>query len=145
MEAIKRDFGSFENFKEKFSASTIAVQGSGWGWLVSQAIAVLCSYNNPGPHGLCVVFFAFVCRVMTSRANGWPFPLAQTRTPYKLLLVCKQEGELPKQPLIHWHRWHMVLRKLWIFRTPQKYVTSVGHYSSPWRFLLSERCFQCWI
>ena len=35
MEAIKEDFGSFENFKERFSAATVAVQGSGWGWLVS--------------------------------------------------------------------------------------------------------------
>ncbi|KAL7871706.1 hypothetical protein SRHO_G00066890 [Serrasalmus rhombeus] len=33
MEAIKRDFGSFQNLKEKMSAATIAVQGSGWGWL----------------------------------------------------------------------------------------------------------------
>ena len=32
-EAIKRDFGSFENFKTKLSAATVAVQGSGWGWL----------------------------------------------------------------------------------------------------------------
>jgi len=30
---IKRDFGSFENMKAKLSASTVAVQGSGWGWL----------------------------------------------------------------------------------------------------------------
>jgi len=35
MEAIKKDFGSFENFKERFSTAAIAVQGSGWGWLVS--------------------------------------------------------------------------------------------------------------
>lgn len=33
MEAIKRDFGSFEKMKEKMSAATVAVQGSGWGWL----------------------------------------------------------------------------------------------------------------
>lgn len=33
MAAIQRDFGSFENMKEKLSASTVAVQGSGWGWL----------------------------------------------------------------------------------------------------------------
>jgi len=33
LEAIKRDFGSFENFKTRLSASTVAVQGSGWGWL----------------------------------------------------------------------------------------------------------------
>ena len=33
MDAIKRDFGSFQNLKDKLSASTVAVQGSGWGWL----------------------------------------------------------------------------------------------------------------
>ena len=30
---IIRDFGSFESFKEKFSALVIGIQGSGWGWL----------------------------------------------------------------------------------------------------------------
>ncbi|EIW74749.1 manganese superoxide dismutase [Coniophora puteana RWD-64-598 SS2] len=31
--AIERDFGSFEEFKKKFNATTAAIQGSGWGWL----------------------------------------------------------------------------------------------------------------
>ena len=31
--AIDRDFGSFEGLKNQLSAATIAVQGSGWGWL----------------------------------------------------------------------------------------------------------------
>ncbi len=30
---IDRDFGSFETFKEKLTALTTAIQGSGWGWL----------------------------------------------------------------------------------------------------------------
>jgi len=34
MEAIEMSFGSFEIFKDKFSKSSAAVQGSGWGWLV---------------------------------------------------------------------------------------------------------------
>uniref|UniRef100_UPI00398F6E1C superoxide dismutase [Mn], mitochondrial isoform X1 n=2 Tax=Pristiophorus japonicus TaxID=55135 RepID=UPI00398F6E1C len=33
METIKQDFGSFETFKEKMSAISVGVQGSGWGWL----------------------------------------------------------------------------------------------------------------
>merc|ERR1712187_848961 len=33
LEAIKRDFGSVQAMKEKLSTATIAVQGSGWGWL----------------------------------------------------------------------------------------------------------------
>jgi len=31
---IKIYFGSFREFKEKFSAGTAVIQGSGWGWLV---------------------------------------------------------------------------------------------------------------
>jgi len=31
--AINRDFGSVENMKAQLSAATVAVQGSGWGWL----------------------------------------------------------------------------------------------------------------
>ena len=36
MEAINRDFGSFDNFRTQMSAKTVAIQGSGWGWLVSE-------------------------------------------------------------------------------------------------------------
>ena len=32
-EAIERHFGSFDSFKEKFTSETVAIQGSGWGWL----------------------------------------------------------------------------------------------------------------
>ena len=31
---IDGQFGSFEDFKTKMAASTVAVQGSGWGWVV---------------------------------------------------------------------------------------------------------------
>lgn len=31
--AIDRDFGSFQSFQEKFSAASVGVKGSGWGWL----------------------------------------------------------------------------------------------------------------
>ncbi|XP_077976851.1 superoxide dismutase [Mn], mitochondrial-like [Glandiceps talaboti] len=33
MEAIKRDFVSYDIFQSRMSAATIAIQGSGWGWL----------------------------------------------------------------------------------------------------------------
>jgi len=33
MNAIQRDFGSFEAFKTRLSSATVGVQGSGWGWL----------------------------------------------------------------------------------------------------------------
>lgn len=32
-EMIKKDFGSFEQFKEKLNTATVGIQGSGWGWL----------------------------------------------------------------------------------------------------------------
>lgn len=35
-EAIKRDFGSFQAFKEKFSTTTVGHFASGWGWLVKK-------------------------------------------------------------------------------------------------------------
>lgn len=31
--AINNAFGNFDNFKKEFTAATVAVQGSGWGWL----------------------------------------------------------------------------------------------------------------
>ncbi|RHZ79502.1 hypothetical protein Glove_144g120 [Diversispora epigaea] len=33
LSAIQKEFGSLEDFISKFNASTVAVQGSGWGWL----------------------------------------------------------------------------------------------------------------
>ena len=33
-DAINSSFGSFSEFKEKFSSTTVLIQGSGWGWLV---------------------------------------------------------------------------------------------------------------
>jgi len=31
--ALERDFGSVEEFKQRFNATTAGIQGSGWGWL----------------------------------------------------------------------------------------------------------------
>jgi Fe-Mn family superoxide dismutase len=36
-DAIKKSFGSFSEFKEKFSKSAITLFGSGWAWLVKNA------------------------------------------------------------------------------------------------------------
>uniref|UniRef100_A0AB38ZN35 superoxide dismutase n=1 Tax=Cherax destructor TaxID=6723 RepID=A0AB38ZN35_CHEDE len=32
-DAINKEFGSFQDFKAKFSAASVGVKGSGWGWL----------------------------------------------------------------------------------------------------------------
>lgn len=50
--AIDQDFGSFENFKEKFNKKTAAVQGSGWGWLCYCPCAqklCICTRQNQDP------------------------------------------------------------------------------------------------
>ncbi len=51
-QAIERDFGSVEHFKEKFNAETIAIQGSGWGWLgynknLKQLEIATCANQDP--------------------------------------------------------------------------------------------------
>jgi Fe-Mn family superoxide dismutase len=50
LEAIERDFGSFDKFKEDFSKITIGTFGSGWGWLVKDAHGKLSvvSTSNAG-------------------------------------------------------------------------------------------------
>lgn len=50
--SIKQEFGSFESFIEKFSSKTVAIQGSGWGWLgyhKASAKLVIASCANQDP------------------------------------------------------------------------------------------------
>ncbi len=54
---IDRDFGSFDKFKEQFSAASIGQFGSGWGWLVRDGegkLSVMGTANQDSPlmHGL---------------------------------------------------------------------------------------------
>lgn len=55
---IDRDFGSFEVFKEKFTAACVGIQGSGWGWLgynkgQRRLEMTTCSNQDPlSTHGL---------------------------------------------------------------------------------------------
>lgn len=50
--ALKTEFGSFEAFVEKLNAASVAVQGSGWGWLgfnKSNGKLVLATCGNQDP------------------------------------------------------------------------------------------------
>jgi superoxide dismutase, Fe-Mn family len=51
--AIKGAFGSFNDFKEKFSKDTVAIQGSGWGWLMrnknTNAVQFITMPNQTSP------------------------------------------------------------------------------------------------
>ncbi|XP_055694184.1 superoxide dismutase [Mn], mitochondrial [Lutzomyia longipalpis] len=51
-EALEKRFGSFENFKKELSGITVAVQGSGWGWLgynkkTKQVDIAACANQDP--------------------------------------------------------------------------------------------------
>ena len=50
-DAIKRDFGSFEKFKEQFSNAGVTRFGSGWAWLVKQGdkLVVSSTPNQDNP------------------------------------------------------------------------------------------------
>lgn len=56
-EAIKAQFGSFEDFKKEFSAAAVSVFGSGWAWLAKDADGKLSIHKesnagNPLTKGL---------------------------------------------------------------------------------------------
>ncbi|NCN99469.1 superoxide dismutase [Candidatus Pacearchaeota archaeon CG10_big_fil_rev_8_21_14_0_10_35_219] len=50
-EAIDRDFGSFEDFKKKFSDAAVSRFGSGWAWLVvdNDKLEVMSTANQDSP------------------------------------------------------------------------------------------------
>ena len=50
-DAIKKDFGSFDKFKEQFSNAAVARFGSGWAWLIHQdgKLVVASTPNQDNP------------------------------------------------------------------------------------------------
>lgn len=62
MDAIQKDFGDFKSFKQQLTTATVAIQGSGWGWLVSfipVGFSLRCSTS------LLIIFVQTVANVMT--------------------------------------------------------------------------------
>lgn len=52
MEALERDFGSFESFKEEFTEKALRVFGSGWAWLTindDSKLAIVSTPNQDNP------------------------------------------------------------------------------------------------
>lgn len=51
LEAIKREFGSFDEFKKMFSASAMSLFGSGWTWLVldKRKLKIMNTSNQNSP------------------------------------------------------------------------------------------------
>jgi Fe-Mn family superoxide dismutase len=59
-EAIDKNFGSFENFRKKFTDAAMSVFGSGYAWLVSDGrgnlnIMTTPNQDTPLPDGLCPI------------------------------------------------------------------------------------------
>ncbi len=57
LEAIKRDFGSFEEMKKQLSTASVGLFGSGWGWLSADKEGKLhitkeANGNNPWRNGM---------------------------------------------------------------------------------------------
>ena len=52
-DAIKKTFGSFQQFKEQFTQTCVGTFGSGWGWLVQRpdgALGLVSTSNAATPH-----------------------------------------------------------------------------------------------
>lgn len=61
MDAIQRDFGSFEKFQEEFQNAAVNQFGSGWAWLISKkdkklAIRATSNAENPMKNGEIPLF-----------------------------------------------------------------------------------------
>lgn len=55
LDAIKRDFGSFDDFKTQFKAAGATQFGSGWAWLVTDSkgkLSIVKSANAENPLSL---------------------------------------------------------------------------------------------
>ena len=84
-DAIKRDFGSFESFKEKLTNSAVSIQGSGWGWLGYEPSSgklriATCANQDPLDgttgtqlfnHFICMVYFNILLLIRSQTTVGY--------------------------------------------------------------------------
>ncbi|MCJ1807633.1 superoxide dismutase [Flavobacterium covae] len=73
LEAINRDFGSFDQFIQNFSEASIKINGSGWTWLLSDKygkLKILTTANNDAPQmkGLGIKDIPLLCLDMWEHA-----------------------------------------------------------------------------
>ena len=72
--AIERDFGSVDKMKEKLTAATVAVQGSGWGWLGYNKEAGRLQIAACANQVRSVYIFSFVRMVLFFLPKKFAFP-----------------------------------------------------------------------
>ncbi|MCA1762409.1 MAG: superoxide dismutase [Flavobacteriales bacterium] len=58
MDALERDFGSFESFKEMFTTKALGVFGSGWAWLTKNDVGELAIVSTPNQDNPLMSFVA---------------------------------------------------------------------------------------
>jgi superoxide dismutase, Fe-Mn family len=73
LEAIDRDFGSYDEFVAKFADSSVKLNGSGWTWLLSDKygrLRIITTPNNDSPQmkGLGIVGVPLLCLDMWEHA-----------------------------------------------------------------------------
>lgn len=73
LEAIDRDFGSFDDFVAKFADEAVKLNGSGWAWLLSDKygrLKIVTTQNNDSPQmkGLGVIGIPLLCLDMWEHA-----------------------------------------------------------------------------
>ena len=71
-EAIDRDFGSFENFKDEFSKAAATRFGSGWAWLCVTNGKLKCAAARTKTTPSCPVWVAEVTRFWAWTCGSTP-------------------------------------------------------------------------
>lgn len=106
LSSINRDFGSFQNFKTILTNSTVAIQGSGWGWLgynrVNKTlITTVCPNQDPLEPTTGILFlmsfkvvrsFAYLLEMIPSQASFH----CSVSTSGSTLTTCSTRAAVPR-------------------------------------------------